>query len=354
MKNECRFPPVLSKKGLFPFLIVFAVLFILITWNFILIGYNDLFNKGLDFVVIIDFVVSEVASLLPEILTFSLMISAAILYKRLFNENTDLLKCFRQDLIVVVLFSFFIWVFAAFIEPKIDWHAKSIYISIKRMPRGEKFKMVDMSKYKYNYMSEDLVGIITISDSLNNEIEKSKEYLRKFLKTHASPEVIDSLFVNTNDLSNLGFTREEIKNYKAQWNGQEYPAIFLRGKIMNTKSDVKYFKNQLKKGNKLIWQMFFTPIPLLLLFIMSVQLGIINYKTNHIVLIVFLYFFIVTAWSYLSSYINKLINKETISVVQGNLSLLLILLLVNLGLNIMVRKKIAKAYNLAKSHHPKT
>ncbi|PID68983.1 MAG: hypothetical protein CR968_00165 [Flavobacteriia bacterium] len=123
---------------------------------------------------------------------------------------------------------------------------------------------------------------------------------------------------------------------------------------MNTKSDVKYFKNQLKKGNQLIWQMFFTPIPLLLLFIMSVQLGVINYKTNHIVLIVFLYFFIVTAWSYLSIYINKLINKETISVVQGNLSLLLILLLVNLGLNIVVRKKIAKAYNLAKSHHPKT
>ncbi len=334
---KLQIPPVLNKKGLFLFLILlFAFLMLMVV--LLLSEYaSDIFNKGFDYQIIAKLIILSTGNLLPTALAFPTIIAGTILYRKLSKDNQYLKFLFLKDMIVVALFSLFLWVFAAFIQPNINLHFVSLLYDMQHTAPGKKLEKSNLSLFKGKAMTENIGGIIAINDSLKHEIRNSKEHLKKYLKTNASPETLDSLFAN-NALSYIGFTKMDFENHTAKWNGYHYPVKYLERQIMMTKHEVNSIKQKLTMNMHKIWQMFFIPLSMLLLFMMSVQLGIIHSKTNIIKLLVFLMFLVVPIWYYSSIYVGKIIDKQLISIALGKLGLLCVLLLFNFGLYI-VRKK---------------
>ncbi len=336
-----KLPPTLTKKGLVLFLIFFCLFLTLLIINLLHNYSSDIFNKGLDYFIISKLIVLGVGTLWLESLAFATIITGAIIYRKLFNDNQDLKRLFRKDIIVVTLFSVCICFFAVFIQPSIKLRFMVLLYDIEMTAPGEKFeRKVDISIFKESAISKNIFGIVAINDSLNNEIDNIKEQLKTNLKTNASPETLDSLFMN-DKLSSLKITRLELKNHKAKRNGNNYTIQDIETPLILAKQAVNLINKKLTINKLMIWKMFFIPLSIILFFIMSVLIGIIGYKTNPITLIILLMFLIAPIWYYLSIYIDFLIKNESISISLGKLGLLSLLVLFNIVLYcIQIRKKL--------------
>ncbi len=332
-------PPTLTKRGLVVFIISFLLLLILMLVNFLQYYYSDIFNKGLDFLIILKLIILGLGFLWIDVPVFTTIIAGAILYKKLFNEKKDLTKLFRKDIIVVTVFSLFVCVFATFIQPNMRLHFTTLLFNIRFTPPGGKIvQMADISSFKGYAGNQNIFGVITINDSLNNEIEKSKERLKTILKTNASSKTLDSLFIN-NQLSSLKITRLDLKKHNAKWNGYNYSVKDLENQIIIAEQNIKTIDKEVRLNKLRIWKMFFVPLTIILFFIMSLQLGIVFHKIHNIKLIICLMFCVAPIWYYLSLHIDSLIKKGYINIVMGKLGLLLLLLFADIFLYCFIRNK---------------
>lgn len=334
-----RLPPTLSAKGLLPFAIVFFIVLALLTSQFFFKYSSDVFGKGIDNSAIAQLIISAMGSFLHMALPYPVIIASALLYRRLFRENKQLLASFRRDVVVVVSFSILVWFFAAFIKPNVNLNLRSLLWDIAMTSPEREFKRTDASFFRGRATTENIFGIVTVNDTLHVKIVRSRETLKKSLKSYVSPERLDSLLANT-DLSEIGLTANEIKTYNAEWDGYHYPTKNLMAAIARTEMEIKSLKIKVSRNNREIWTMFVLPLSLLLLFVLCVQLGIINHKTNLLFLILSLTFFVVPVWYMLTYCADYFIATETISIAAGNLGLLAILLLCNLGFYSWTRKAI--------------
>jgi lipopolysaccharide export LptBFGC system permease protein LptF len=341
VKLDFRFPPTLTKHGLFPFVFSFFIVLTLISTQFLLKYSADMFGKGLYCSTIAQLIILEIGNILLIALPFPTIIAGVFLYRKLFREKKHLLKAFRHDIIVMGSFSFLVWMFAAFIQPNINLEFMSLLYDIRKTAPQEEIKRTDLSLFNGHTTTESIVGLMLLNDSLNNKLENSKERLRKTLRTYAPPERLDSLLA-TIDLTKSDLTKNEIKNDKAVWDGYNYPTKSLTTRITSAEREIGNFKREINRNNQKIWQMFFIPLALLLLFILSTQLGILNHQTNLIIVIGSLIFFVIPAWYCLTFFVEKLIKTEIISVGLGKLGLLIVLLICNFGLYLKTRKELER------------
>lgn len=331
IKFGFRPPPTLTTKGVLPFVMTLFIVLVLLTMQLLSKYSEDIFGKGIDNVVIAQFVILGTGILLLFALPYPIIISSVLLYRRLFREKTHIYSAFRRDIKVVVIFSLLTCLFAAFIQPRIKLSFHSLLFDVKRKAPDDQLVRTDISIFKGSGMTENIIGIIDINDSLNTKIENRQEELIKSLKTNASPERLDSLVTNS-DLSEVGLTANEILTYEADWDGSGYSDKRLATTIKAAELEIRSLRKKLKDNNYKIGNMFFIPISLLLLFVLSIQIGIINHRIKLPLLIISLCFSAVPIWYYLTHYIDDLIKEGVISILVGKLGLLLILLVGNFGL----------------------
>jgi lipopolysaccharide export LptBFGC system permease protein LptF len=339
VKFNFQFPPTLTRNAIITFATTLLIVLTILTSKFLMKYFDDIFGKNLDTSIIIQIIILVIEDLLLITLPIPVIIASVVLYRHIFKENKEPLITLRQDIMVVTLFSIIVLVYATFFHPNITLSFRSLLYDIKAKTTEEKLERTDLNLFKSNPMTKNLFDIIVLNDSLNNKIQNLKEELMKFVKKHTPPEKIDSIIANV-DISKVKLTANDIKNYEVIWDGYEYSLRSIINIVSGRIWAIDNLKKEINRNKQIIWQMFFTPLALLFLFILGAQLGIISHKTNIIGLIIFLVSFIIPIFYFLTFYGDQLVKKGIISITMNKLGVLIILILCNLGLYFKIKKVI--------------
>jgi hypothetical protein len=200
------------KSALWGFGISVIVLLILLVWQ-LLYKYNaDIFGKDFGFFLILKLVVLTSVSLMILVLPVSVLLFAVIFYKEKFrNADITINSTIRKSLFPVFAFSISVFVFMAWINPKVNLHMNGLLFDMRMAEKGKPFQRTNLQLFKDSYTLCNINRLSQLQDSLEMKIDNIKSEAVTWLTAHIDSAQLFESLIHENALG-LGLTKDDFKN----------------------------------------------------------------------------------------------------------------------------------------------
>lgn len=324
MENTSNKRPL--KKALWGFLISMLALVALFLTQYLLKYSEDIFNKNLDFSIILQLILLVGSSFIFYALPISVLIMSLIYFREKHKLSLEkmALKPIVIPVLVIGLFALFL---SAFITPTINLYHYSLLFDIRQKFPDQEMTRTDLSLFKGAIPTSNFFQLGDISDSLQKQKQERIENLILIIKSNIEPSKINDL-VKLELAEKLGLTLQSFdisadNSYKV---GYRYEDLVLMMISFDKQfSDIN--KISLERQNMLSY-----PLALILLFYIGLFLGILNRNNKLIFIVIGVFFVILPGYYSLVFGFDSLVLSGTMLSFMAQVSKLSILLLITVGL----------------------
>mgnify|MGYP000444898654 FL=1 len=299
--------------------------------------HEDLFGKQLSALTIIEFSFYAGPQLLLGAIVPIVLLSSALLYRKLANAQDSIRALAFKDILVAVGFGLLFLIHTGFIEPATRGRFMSLLYDIKSKAVDEALVRSEPTLFSNKLYTRSLFYLMTQSDSTDIKKAGVRTGLAKSLKMYFPTKTLDSILATT-DLSAFSLNAEDVKTFPVERDGFKYPVRIVPDMLENASYQLAMLDRQKIILRAEIWKRLFIPLSIPLLFLTGLLMGILTRKIHVAALVSIVVFVLFPAWYYGTVLIQGSIADLTGNIAIGYLSSLVTLALVCIALLVLVKK----------------
>ncbi len=170
------------KQGVLGFVITFILMVILLTIMFLTKDSNDIFNRNLDFSIILEVTFYGLISMVALSLPVSVLVMTIVYYRQLLRQGQKTIR-FKNSLLFSIPISIVCFIWLSFVSPINNLHMLGLVYDIRCTAPDEPLVRNDITLFKDSPMANNYFQVGHAIDSLKTEQSSATEYdMRSYSK----------------------------------------------------------------------------------------------------------------------------------------------------------------------------
>ena len=333
---------IFSRRGFVVFLISFLGLLLLALFHFYFKFGDDIFGKGLPFVVIAHLSFLALTDMVFLVLPFTFFLVGAVLYHAAVRSNKPIRGALKKDVAISGSFGLLLFLFLGFVQPNYDKDFKLLLYDVQSTSSGQTFKHTYLETVFDDYpTTTSFPNLFYVLHSIDIRMSEVEEEIAAVIKNYSAPEDLENV-IDQLDLSNTSLTRERILANDTPFNGTRQSIELIKQVVYGKIMMIENLQSMQRNFELEIWNRISYPLLLVVLFFFGGSLGMILKRIRPALLIVIVLLALFPLLLYLLILKDYMIINDKISNLLGNLlvqSFLLIVTVVFMLIVVKFRKK---------------